>query len=67
MAVPVPVPVIRIINRALDVTLLALARRVLAREADLPLGAVDLDDDGVCDAISIVFEFDGVEAFFYEE
>ena len=27
---------------------------------------IDLDQDGTCDAISVVFEFSGVNAFFYE-
>ena len=39
-----------------------LLESLLAAAAD-----IDLDDDGVCDAISLVFEFQGVEAFFIPE
>ena len=35
---------------------------LLASAADM-----DLDDDGTCDAITIMFEFEGVQAFFYQD
>lgn len=36
-------------------------------EGLLPFAAdMDLDDDGTCDAMTIVFEVEGTEAFFYE-
>ena len=39
-----------------------LLEGLLANAADM-----DLDGDGTCDAITVMFEFEGVQAFFYEE